>query len=246
MTANYVLKEEEGKWRCKECKKLFKAVEFVEKHILNKHADIIKPEMDEVNSNSETFHSPLTTSQWELFNNFVLDPQHILPMQSMPPSTGGATQHPPQAFGLPPDWRPSYSESSRYDRGRGGRDSRDRERRPSYGGRDSSRRMSPPVHLNKPIRFTVDAETSSITFNGDTRFTGAIPMSSSLPSVSSLPAKPVQGVSSSASTSSVASSSLLDRMKPPPPPGQRPDPRSRVSYQDLDMVDNSEDIALQY
>lgn len=246
MTADHILKEEEGKWRCKVCKKLFKATEFVEKHILNKHLEIVKKEMDEVNSKLDVFHPPLTTSQWELFNNFVLDPQHILPMQSMPPSTGGATQHPPQAYGLPPDWRPSYSESSRYDRDRGGRDSRDRDRRPSYGHRDSSRRMSPPVHLNKPIRFTVDAETSSITFNGDARFTDVITMSSPLTSVPSLPAKPVQGVSSSTSTTSAGSSSLLERMRPPPPPGQRPDPRSRVSYQDLDMADTSEDIALNY
>jgi hypothetical protein len=71
-------------------------------------------------------------------------------------------------------------------------------------------------------------------------------MSSPLTSVPSLPAKPVQGVSSSTSTTSAGSSSLLERMRPPPPPGQRPDPRSRVSYQDLDMADTSEDIALNY
>jgi len=167
-------------------------------------------------------------------------------MQSMPPSTGSAMQHPPQAFGLPPDWRPFYAESSRYDRDRAGKGSRDRDRRPSYSSRDSSMRASPPMQINKPIRFTVDAVTSSITFNGDTRYTEAISMSSSLPSVSSLPAKPVQSISSSASTPSLGSSSLLDRMRPPPPSGHKPDPRSRVSYQDLDMVETSEDIALQY
>jgi len=59
MTASLILKVEEGKWRCKECKKLFKATEFVEKHILNKHVDLIKSQMDEVTPKSLVFSPPL-------------------------------------------------------------------------------------------------------------------------------------------------------------------------------------------
>ena len=174
-------------------------------------------------------------------------------MQTMPhPTANSSTQHPPEAFGLPPNWRPPYVDTSRYDRG--GRESfdrdrdRDRERErgrhTSYTGRNP-RRMS-PVQMNKPIHFTVDAQTSSITINGDSRYIGAVSLSSSLPSITGLPAKPVLAVSSSSSVPAI-NSSLLERMKPPPPPpGHKPDPRSRVSYQDLDRVESSDDIALQY
>jgi hypothetical protein len=48
MTAPHVSKEEEGKWRCHECKKLFKAAEFVEKHVLNKHGELCKAQLEEV------------------------------------------------------------------------------------------------------------------------------------------------------------------------------------------------------
>jgi len=48
MTAPHVSKEEEGKWRCHECKKLFKAAEFVEKHVLNKHEELCKTQLEEV------------------------------------------------------------------------------------------------------------------------------------------------------------------------------------------------------
>lgn len=34
--------EDEGKFRCKTCQKLFKATSFVEKHIANKHPELVK------------------------------------------------------------------------------------------------------------------------------------------------------------------------------------------------------------
>lgn len=43
----HIKQEDEGKFRCKTCQKLFKATSFVEKHIANKHADLIK-QLDEV------------------------------------------------------------------------------------------------------------------------------------------------------------------------------------------------------
>jgi hypothetical protein len=38
----FIKQEDEGKYRCKTCQKLFKAVTFVEKHIANKHPEVLK------------------------------------------------------------------------------------------------------------------------------------------------------------------------------------------------------------
>jgi hypothetical protein len=43
----YIKQEDEGKFRCKTCQKLFKATSFVEKHIANKHPELVKV-LDEV------------------------------------------------------------------------------------------------------------------------------------------------------------------------------------------------------
>jgi hypothetical protein len=61
--------EDEGKFRCKECSKLFKAAEFVKKHVPNKHPELLKP-LDTV----------------RFFNNFVLDPLHVTPPAGAPAS----------------------------------------------------------------------------------------------------------------------------------------------------------------
>ena len=42
-----IKQEDEGKFRCKTCEKLFKATSFVEKHIANKHTELVK-QLDEV------------------------------------------------------------------------------------------------------------------------------------------------------------------------------------------------------
>jgi hypothetical protein len=47
---SYIKQEDEGKFRCKTCLKLFKATSFVEKHIANKHPELVKP-LEEVLSN---------------------------------------------------------------------------------------------------------------------------------------------------------------------------------------------------
>ncbi|CAE6422176.1 unnamed protein product, partial [Rhizoctonia solani] len=56
----HIKQEEEGKFRCKTCTKLFKATSFVEKHIANKHPELTQ-ELDTI----------------PFFNNFALDPHHI-------------------------------------------------------------------------------------------------------------------------------------------------------------------------
>lgn len=38
----FIKQEDEGKFRCKTCQKLFKATSFVEKHIANKHPEHTK------------------------------------------------------------------------------------------------------------------------------------------------------------------------------------------------------------
>ena len=43
----YIKQEDEGKFRCKTCQKLFKATSFVEKHIANKHPELVK-QLDDV------------------------------------------------------------------------------------------------------------------------------------------------------------------------------------------------------
>lgn len=43
----FIKQEDEGKFRCKTCQKLFKATSFVEKHIANKHPEHTK-DLEEV------------------------------------------------------------------------------------------------------------------------------------------------------------------------------------------------------
>ena len=44
----YIKQEDEGRFRCKTCQKLFKATSFVEKHIANKHPELVKS-LEDVN-----------------------------------------------------------------------------------------------------------------------------------------------------------------------------------------------------
>ncbi|ETW84534.1 hypothetical protein HETIRDRAFT_35037 [Heterobasidion irregulare TC 32-1] len=80
----FVKQEDEGKFRCKTCQKLFKATSFVEKHIANKHGELVK-HLDDI----------------PYFNNFALDPHHIQPFSHPPAATGNNQAPPPQAYGLP-------------------------------------------------------------------------------------------------------------------------------------------------
>jgi hypothetical protein len=41
-TEPFIKQEDEGKFRCKTCLKLFKATSFVEKHVANKHPELVK------------------------------------------------------------------------------------------------------------------------------------------------------------------------------------------------------------
>ncbi|KAF9520769.1 hypothetical protein BS47DRAFT_1370307 [Hydnum rufescens UP504] len=85
----HVKQEDEGKFRCKSCNKLFKATSFVQKHIVTKHPELVK-QLEEL-----TF-----------FNNFALDPHKIQPFSHAPPSSGNGQQAPPEAYGLRQAARP--------------------------------------------------------------------------------------------------------------------------------------------
>ncbi|ODO03301.1 hypothetical protein I350_06151 [Cryptococcus amylolentus CBS 6273] len=61
--APLIKQEEESKYRCKECNKLFKAPEYVMKHVTSKHPEITERRIDDV----------------LYLNNYVLDPQHLQP-----------------------------------------------------------------------------------------------------------------------------------------------------------------------
>lgn len=60
LTAPMVKQEEASKYRCKECNKLFKAPEFVVKHITTKHGETIKAKLDEVSQVLSYIHLELT------------------------------------------------------------------------------------------------------------------------------------------------------------------------------------------
>ena len=68
LAAPLIRQEEESKYRCKECSKLFKAPEFVVKHVTTKHPETVKPKLDE----------------YAVFNNFVVDPQRLQPSAQTP------------------------------------------------------------------------------------------------------------------------------------------------------------------
>jgi hypothetical protein len=73
--------EDEGKFRCKTCQKLFKATAFVEKHVANKHPELVKV-LDEL----------------PFFNNFALDPYRIQPMREPPPQAQAPPHYPPGGY----------------------------------------------------------------------------------------------------------------------------------------------------
>lgn len=72
----HVLKEHESKYKCQvgECSKAFKGFDYVEKHILSKHPEEVERIKAEV----------------EYYNNYVLDPNHIVPNTSATTSSNNS------------------------------------------------------------------------------------------------------------------------------------------------------------
>lgn len=68
LTAPHIKQEEADKYRCKQCTKLFRAPEFVIKHMASKHPEITKDKLEDL----------------AVFNAFCLDPQHLQPSSTTP------------------------------------------------------------------------------------------------------------------------------------------------------------------
>ncbi|KAI5475890.1 hypothetical protein MNV49_000723 [Pseudohyphozyma bogoriensis] len=75
----HIKQEEEGKFRCDECKKLFSALKFVEKHIVTKHPEFIGTKLDRT----------------KFYNNYILDPAHLPFGANEPPRPIPENEGPP-------------------------------------------------------------------------------------------------------------------------------------------------------
>ncbi|EGO01534.1 hypothetical protein SERLA73DRAFT_176851 [Serpula lacrymans var. lacrymans S7.3] len=244
----YIKQEDEGKYRCKTCQKLFKATSFVEKHIANKHAELVK-HLDEV----------------PYFNNFALDPHRIQPFSHPPPSVGNSQAPPPQAYGIqgppttypPPDYgRASfygghpqgYAIPPPYNNGGGGYWD------PyayQYGGG-----VYPTPALPVPRR---DEATTARRLSD--RISGYAtgyeqPMETTIPAGAGLPAKPmvtlepiIGGNGERGGRKGGRGGGIAGGPPPPPPPDAKEDPRAaagkKVSYHDMDLVAEG-DVELTY
>ncbi|KAG6915387.1 hypothetical protein DXG01_011759 [Tephrocybe rancida] len=253
----HLKQEDEGKFRCKTCQKLFKATSFVEKHIANKHPELVK-NLDDL----------------PYFNNFALDPHHIQPFNHPPQLVGNSSQAPPpQAYGLqappayhgggteygpyagnapgyPASYPPSYHSSNNYWESH------------AYGGGGA-----PPAPYGAPAGFarpppsrrdeSVTARRLSDRLGGYAPGTDNLPV----PVSAGLPPKPTAAALDSALVS--GNNGAGDRGNarrgrngggqsgppPPPPPDAKEDPRAaagkRVSYHDMDLVAEG-DVELNY
>ncbi|KAF9464270.1 hypothetical protein BDZ94DRAFT_1256727 [Collybia nuda] len=253
----FIKQEDEGKFRCKTCQKLFKATSFVEKHIANKHPELVK-QLDDL----------------PYFNNFALDPHRIQPFAHPPPLVGNTSQAPPpQAYGI--QGPPAYHG---VDYGRPGA---------YYGGGGFPPGGYPPPYNNgywdpyayqgglpgpygppggyplPPVMPPRRDEATTARRLGD-RIGGFAPgmEGSTLPAAPGLPPKPTAAALDSALVSGNSGGSGNGpggggRRRntggggppPPPPPDAKEDPRAaagkRVSYHDMDLVAEG-DVELSY
>jgi hypothetical protein len=94
LAKDHIKHEDEGKFRCRTCNKLFKALNFVEKHISNKHPDLLdKNELHRVRWTEKSdfrFTQAVSyicvwTPQVNYYNNFATDPAHVMPPVNGPP-----------------------------------------------------------------------------------------------------------------------------------------------------------------
>lgn len=75
-----------GKFRCKNCSKLFKAMNFIEKHIMSKHGEVINQDSIE---------------RIKYLNNYILDPSHTTPQPPTPPEHSQNRSHNNNGLGGP-------------------------------------------------------------------------------------------------------------------------------------------------
>ncbi|KLO15738.1 hypothetical protein SCHPADRAFT_902111 [Schizopora paradoxa] len=235
----FIKQEDEGKFRCKTCLKLFKATSFVEKHIANKHSELLKV-LDDLS----------------YFNNFALDPQRIQPFTHPPPLVGNAQAAPPQAFGIqapppfmdhgrgmPPPYYGGFPPPQAFPPPYGGGGGWD-----AYGYHGGY--LPPPPPVARSLRD--EPPLSSGRRLGD-RIGGYAPGHEAPPpradgghGIEGLPPKPPPPVESGPPG---GRRNGRGGPPPPPPPDAKEDPRAaagrRVSYHDMDLVAEG-DVELQY
>lgn len=223
----FIKQEDEGKFRCRMCQKLFKATSFVEKHIANKHPESIK-EVEDV----------------PYFNNFVLDPYHIQPFTHPPVQMGHTNQMaPPQAYGIQ---GPLHGGGPQYHQGQGlplplgawGTDL-------YFSGMGGVYPLPPPRREDSAGRRLSD------------RIGGGLGMmeGSVIPAGAGLPPKPMSALDTPLSSGnnprrgSRSGVAQATGPPPPPPPDAKEDPRAaagkRISYHDMDLVAEG-DVELSY
>ena len=144
LSSPHLKQEEEGKFRCKACNKLFSARKFVEKHIGLKHPELFGDALDEVrpsflpsprprrDTGARADFAPCAPSrQVAMFNNYVLDPlrlptasfqiENYLPSILNPPAPPSSSRRLALADRLGPPHKRSRRDGGR-GRGEGERD----------------------------------------------------------------------------------------------------------------------------
>ncbi|EIW82450.1 hypothetical protein CONPUDRAFT_53735 [Coniophora puteana RWD-64-598 SS2] len=237
----YVKQEDEGRYRCKTCSKLFKATSFVEKHIANKHAELVKGLED-----------------LSYFNNFALDPHRVQPF-AHPPNNATLLQGvPPQAFGLqgPPAFVPQDFGRTPYYGAHPGFPPAVQYPSGAYWdqfGYQYPAGFVPPI----PQPRRDDAITARRLSDRISGFVAGYEPSSeiTIPVGAGLPAKPQVSMDFALGNGPVDNGKKGGRRggtgsgPPPPPPNAKEDPRAtagrKVSYHDMDLVAEG-DVELTY
>ncbi|KAF9076653.1 hypothetical protein BDP27DRAFT_1313687 [Rhodocollybia butyracea] len=229
----HIKQEDEGKFRCRTCQKLFKATSFVEKHIANKHPELVKS-LDDI----------------PYFNNFALDPHRIQPFAHPPAAVGNNSQAPPQAYGIqsnnitnnfgeygrmPYPYPPGYPPPGNGYWGDYGP--------PGKGFYDG---YPPPP-----------SQRRDESVNGRPRLSERLGVFADIPANAGLPPKPPAALDTALSAGNMTNNprrrngggQTLGGPPPPPPPDAKEDPRAaagrRVSYHDMDLVAEG-DVELTY
>ncbi|KAK7695549.1 hypothetical protein QCA50_000185 [Cerrena zonata] len=228
----HIKQEDEGKFRCKNCQKLFKATTFVEKHIANKHPELVK-HLDEI----------------PYFNNFALDPHHIQPF-THPPQPVGNVQPPPQAYGLqgpafppgeygrPPFHQPPHGPYP-----------------PPYANANGGY-YDPYAYAYHPAPYPPQRREEAVTARRlSDRISGFAPGYDqnieipAIPASAGLPAKPIGSLDAVPGKRGGRNNGGAMGPLPPPPPDAKEDPRAaagrKVSYHDMDLVAEG-DVELTY
>ncbi|KZT12870.1 uncharacterized protein LAESUDRAFT_689788 [Laetiporus sulphureus 93-53] len=231
----HMKQEDEGKFRCKTCQKLFKATSFVEKHIANKHPELVK-HLEEI----------------PYFNNFALDPHRIQPFAHPPAPVGNSQAPPPQAYGLQ---GPAYPPTGEYGRGSAPYSG-------SYGGYPppyanggfwdpygypylpNAYPQPPPPRRDEGVGARRLSERISGFAPGYEQNVEVPPV----PASAGLPAKPMATLEPGPGGRRSGRTSA-GGPPPPPPPDAKEDPRAaagrKISYHDMDLVAEG-DVELQY